>query len=200
MRIKDRHGLVDVRKTILQSESRTFSSVSHRCELKYRVWRLSRKQYTVRMTETLLRSDRWGARNVGKSTIFNRLTGTRRSIVTNELESRATASMAPRHGRAARSKSSTLAESCRTTRPPSRSNPPPGAGGHQRRVQLLLVVDVRAGLTPLDAELARLLRRTGKPLAILANKVDTQMQNRSRRRFTSFRTMFFLFRRSMAMF
>jgi GTP-binding protein len=42
--------------------------------------------------------------------------------------------------------------------------------------QLLLVVDVRAGLTPLDAELARLLRRTGKPLAILANKVDTQMQ------------------------
>src|SRR5580704_11180276 len=32
------------------------------------------------------------------------------------------------------------------------------------------------GLTPLDAELARLLRRTGKPLAILANKVDTQMQ------------------------
>ena len=42
--------------------------------------------------------------------------------------------------------------------------------------QLLLVVDARAGLTPLDAELARLLRRTGKPLAILANKVDTQMQ------------------------
>jgi len=42
--------------------------------------------------------------------------------------------------------------------------------------QLLLVVDVRAGLTPLDSELARLLRRTGKPLAILANKVDTQMQ------------------------
>jgi GTP-binding protein len=37
-------------------------------------------------------------------------------------------------------------------------------------------VDVRAGLTPLDSELARLLRRTGKPLAIVANKVDTQMQ------------------------
>ncbi len=42
--------------------------------------------------------------------------------------------------------------------------------------RLLLVVDVRAGLTPLDSELANLLRRTGKPLAILANKVDTQMQ------------------------
>ena len=42
--------------------------------------------------------------------------------------------------------------------------------------QLFLVVDVRAGVTPLDQELALLLRRTGKPLAILANKVDTQMQ------------------------
>jgi len=36
---------------------------------------------------------------------------------------------------------------------------------------------LRAGLTPLDSELARLLRRTGKPLVILANKVDTQMQD-----------------------
>src|SRR6202040_1793152 len=42
--------------------------------------------------------------------------------------------------------------------------------------QLLLIVDARAGLTPLDSELANLLRRTGKPLLILANKVDTQMQ------------------------
>src|SRR6202007_2261423 len=42
--------------------------------------------------------------------------------------------------------------------------------------QLLLVVDARAGVAPLDAELSRLLRRTGKPLAIVANKVDSQMQ------------------------
>ena len=39
--------------------------------------------------------------------------------------------------------------------------------------ELVLVVDARAGLTPLDAELARRLRRTGKPLVVAANKVDT---------------------------
>jgi GTP-binding protein len=38
---------------------------------------------------------------------------------------------------------------------------------------LILVADARAGLLPLDAELARRLRRTGKPLVVAANKVDT---------------------------
>ena len=42
---------------------------------------------------------------------------------------------------------------------------------------LILVVDARAGLTPLDEELARLLRRSGKPLIVAANKVDTGQQN-----------------------
>ena len=42
---------------------------------------------------------------------------------------------------------------------------------------LILVVDARAGLTPLDEELARLLRRSGKPLIVAANKVDTGQQD-----------------------
>lgn len=37
---------------------------------------------------------------------------------------------------------------------------------------LLWVVDVRAGITPLDEELARLLRSTGKPVFVAANKAD----------------------------
>ena len=41
---------------------------------------------------------------------------------------------------------------------------------------LVLVVDVRAGITPLDEELARLLRATGKPFVVAANKVDAQSQ------------------------
>ncbi len=41
---------------------------------------------------------------------------------------------------------------------------------------LILVVDAREGVTPLDEELARLLRQTGKPLFIAANKVDTPQQ------------------------
>jgi len=45
-----------------------------------------------------------------------------------------------------------------------------------RATVLLLVVDARAGVQAHDAELAQLLRRTGKPLLIAANKVDTAGQ------------------------
>jgi GTP-binding protein len=114
---------------------------------------------------------------VGKSTIFNRLTGTRRSIVTNEpgitrdrIYGTATwqghsFEVVDTGGIVPDDKAAIPREILRQAQVAI------GAAS-----QLLLVVDVRAGLTPLDAELARLLRRTGKPLAILANKVDTQMQ------------------------
>jgi GTP-binding protein len=39
---------------------------------------------------------------------------------------------------------------------------------------LLLVVDGREGVVPLDLELAQILRRTGKPLAVVVNKVDAE--------------------------
>jgi len=42
--------------------------------------------------------------------------------------------------------------------------------------QILLVVDSREGVAPLDEELAHLLRRTGKPLALVVNKVDSPRQ------------------------
>lgn len=41
---------------------------------------------------------------------------------------------------------------------------------------IVLVMDVRQGLTPEDRELDRLLRRTGKPLLHVANKVDGAKQ------------------------
>jgi GTP-binding protein len=37
---------------------------------------------------------------------------------------------------------------------------------------LVFVVDLKEGLTPVDQEVARLLRRTGKPVLVAANKVD----------------------------
>ncbi|MGH9470937.1 MAG: ribosome biogenesis GTPase Der [Terriglobia bacterium] len=39
--------------------------------------------------------------------------------------------------------------------------------------QLVLVVDAQQGVTPLDEELAALLRREGKPLSLAVNKIDS---------------------------
>ncbi len=44
---------------------------------------------------------------------------------------------------------------------------------------LLLLVDVKEGLTSVDEDVARLLRRTGKPVMILANKADSPERERA---------------------
>jgi GTP-binding protein len=55
-----------------------------------------------------------------------------------------------------------------------------GAGIHRQAWRaidesdlILLVVDAMAGVTPLDAEIAKRLRATGKPIVLVANKVDS---------------------------
>ena len=129
------------------------------------------------MTEKLPSVVIVGRPNVGKSTIFNRLTGTRRSIVTDEpgiTRDRiyGTATWQERSFEVVDTGGIVPDDKAAIPREILRQAQVAIEGASQ----LLLVVDVRAGLTPLDSELARLLRRTGKPLAILANKVDTQMQ------------------------
>ena len=132
---------------------------------------------TEKMTEKLPSVVIVGRPNVGKSTIFNRLTGTRRSIVTNEpgITRDRIYGTATWQGR-----SFEIVDTGGIVPDDKAAIPREILRQAQMAIeaasQLLLVVDVRAGLTPLDAELARLLRRTGKPLAIVANKVDTQMQ------------------------
>jgi len=115
-----------------------------------------------------------GRPNVGKSSLFNRLTGERRAIVTNEpgiTRDRlyGTASwlgkafeVVDTGGLVPDEKASIAREILRQARV-----------AIEAAATLVLVVDTRAGVTPLDAELARLLRRTGKPLVVAANKVDT---------------------------
>ena len=118
-----------------------------------------------------------GRPNVGKSTLFNRLTGTRRSIVTNEpgiTRDRI-------YGKAEwRGKTLEVVDTGGII--PEEKALIPQEIFRQAQVAikkgalLVLVVDRHAGLTPLDEELARLLRSTGKPFVLAVNKVDSPSQ------------------------
>src|SRR5215469_1211761 len=118
-----------------------------------------------------------GRPNVGKSTLFNRLTGTRRSIVTNEpgiTRDRI-------YGKAEwRGKTLEVVDTGGII--PDEKSLIPQEIFRQAQVAinkaalLVLVVDSQAGLTPLDEELARLLRGTGKPFVLAVNKVDSPSQ------------------------
>jgi GTP-binding protein len=118
-----------------------------------------------------------GRPNVGKSTLFNRLTGTRRAIVTDEpgitrdriygksewrgkiLEVVDTGGIVPQD------KELIPTEIFRQARV-----------AIDNAALLVLVVDSAAGLTPLDEDLARLLRNIGKPFVVAVNKVDSPSQ------------------------
>jgi len=115
-----------------------------------------------------------GRPNVGKSTLFNRLTGTRRSIVNDQpgitrdrIYGRSTWGGRPFEvvdtgGMIPEDKAEIPREILRQA-----------DVAIEEATVLVLAVDARAGLTPLDAELARRLRTTGKPVVVAANKADT---------------------------
>jgi GTP-binding protein len=116
-----------------------------------------------------------GRPNVGKSTLFNRLTGTRRSIVGDEpgitreriygeVEWKAREfSLVDTGGIVPDDEAIIPANIFRQA-----------SFAIDEAQAIIWVVDSRAGVTPLDEELAVLLRNTGKPIFIAANKAESR--------------------------
>jgi GTPase len=118
-----------------------------------------------------------GRPNVGKSTLFNRLVGHRRSIVTDEpgitrdriygeCEWRGIRAEVVDTGGIIPEDKDLIAQSILRQAQIALKD----------AAQILLVVDSRDGVVPLDEEMAGLLRRIGKPLALVVNKVDSPRQ------------------------
>src|ERR1700681_3003631 len=118
-----------------------------------------------------------GRPNVGKSTLFNRLTGTRRSIVTNEpgiTRDRIYGEAEWRGHKFEVVDTGGIVPDDKALIPQEILRQAHVA--IDKAALLLLVVDSHAGITPLDEELARLLRSTGKPFFVAVNKVDSPQQ------------------------
>ena len=118
-----------------------------------------------------------GRPNVGKSTLFNRLVGERRAIVGDEpgiTRDRIYGQVEWAGRKFALIDTGGIVPDDDAVIP---ANILKQAGMAIDESQLLIwVVDARAGITQLDEELAALLRSTGKPVLIAANKTDSAKQ------------------------
>ncbi len=116
-----------------------------------------------------------GRPNVGKSTLFNRITGERRAITGDEpgiTRDRIYGEASWNGRRFAVVDTGGIVPDDDAVIP---ANILKQAGAAIEEAQALVwVVDVRKGITPLDEELARLLRSTGKRVYVAANKADAQ--------------------------
>jgi GTPase len=118
-----------------------------------------------------------GRPNVGKSTLFNRLIGQRRSIVTDEpgITRDRIYGTVSWHGRTYEIVDTGGIIPGEETEIPVRIL-------EQAQIAIeaaslvLFVVDGRSGITPSDQELVQLLRRTGKPVFLTVNKIDSAKQ------------------------
>ena len=118
-----------------------------------------------------------GRPNVGKSTLFNRLVGSRRAIVGDEPGITRDRLYGNAHWRGYDFRVVDTGGII-----PEEKDLIPAEIFRQARVALdeaaiiVMVVDGRSELTGPDLELMRLLRKTGKPLFLAVNKVDTAKQ------------------------
>ena len=115
-----------------------------------------------------------GRPNVGKSRLFNRICGRRRALVGDEPGMTRDRIYAPAEWRG---RSFEVVDTGGLI--PAEKELIASEIWHQARraideaAHLVLVVDAREGVVPLDEKLAQFARRTGKPLSLAANKVDS---------------------------
>lgn len=116
-----------------------------------------------------------GRPNVGKSTLFNRLTGTRKSIVGDEpgiTRDRIYGDVEWRGGKFELVDTGGIVPDDEAIIP---ANIFKQAGFAIDQAEAVIwVVDARAGVTPLDEEIAVLLRGLSKPIFIVANKAESR--------------------------
>ena len=115
-----------------------------------------------------------GRPNVGKSTLFNRLTESRKAIVGDEPGITRDRMFGDAEWRASRFR---LVDTGGIV-PDDEAIIPANifrqaSFAIDESAAIIWVVDTRAGITPLDEELAVLLRNTGKPVIIAANKAES---------------------------
>jgi GTPase len=119
-----------------------------------------------------------GRPNVGKSTLFNRLVGKRLALVDDQ----------PGVTRDRRYADAALADlRFRVIDTAGMEEAPEGALATRMFDQtkaamdeadlLLFVVDVRAGITPMDEHFAKLVRRSSKPVILIGNKAESNRVN-----------------------
>jgi GTP-binding protein len=115
-----------------------------------------------------------GRPNVGKSTLFNRICGRRRALVGSEPGMTRDRLYAPAEWLGKRFEVVDTGGMI-----PAEKDLMAQEIFRQAHVaikeasQLVLVVDAREGVVPLDEELVQLLRRTGRPLSLAVNKIDS---------------------------
>jgi GTP-binding protein len=114
-----------------------------------------------------------GRPNVGKSTLFNRITGTRRSIVAPVAGTTRDVLSAPAVWK---DRTFTLVDTGglfgATTDPLHAQVVEHGLKALDAADVFVFVLDAREGLVPGDAEIARRLRATGRPVVLAINKTD----------------------------
>ena len=116
-----------------------------------------------------------GRPNVGKSTLFNRLVGRRLALV-DDLPG------VTRDRREAEANAGGLIFRVIDTAGLEQAGPQTLQGRMRRQTEaavaesdlVLFVIDARAGVTPADEHFAQIVRSSGKPVALLANKAESR--------------------------